>query len=70
MNKIIITTDRLDDDSVVVNFDQYDTDEGDVVAQSGYVHVRQDSNEYVVTVYNTAGNVVSETNVPFNFQTI
>ncbi len=70
MKKTIMTTDRLDDDSVVVNFDQYDTAVGDVVAQSGYVHVRQETTHYMVTIYNTAGDVVSETGIPFNFQTL
>jgi hypothetical protein len=67
--EIIMATDRLDDDSVVVNFDIYDEDEGQAIKGGGYVHVRQDNaaNCFTVTVYDADGNVLSETLLPFNF---
>jgi hypothetical protein len=68
--EIKLTTDRLDDDSIVINFDLFDTDQDEVTKTGGYVHVRQDNEDknFYVTVYNAAGDVLSETLVPFNFE--
>jgi|APCry1669189034_1035192.scaffolds.fasta_scaffold129404_2 hypothetical protein len=68
--EIKLTTDRLDDDSIVVNFDLFDTDQDQVTKTGGYVHIRQDNEDkkFYVTVYNAAGDVLSETLVPFNFE--
>ena len=68
-NKIVMGLDRLDDDSVVVNFDEVDTND-DVVGQCGYVHVRQEDNNFVVVVFNGDGDVLSETNVPIVFVSV
>ena len=65
---ILMRTDRLDDDSVVVNFDVYDTEQHEVTKDGGYVHIRQEETAHTVTVYDCEGNVLSEVNVPFNFK--
>jgi len=65
---ILMRTDRLDDDSVVVNFDVYDTDQREVIKDGGYVHIRQELEFFNVVVYNCDGDVLSEVNVPFNFK--
>ena len=65
---ILMRTDRLDDDSVVVNFDVYDTDQREVTKDGGYVHIRQELKFFNVVVYNCDGDVLSEVNVPFNFK--
>ena len=67
MENILMKTDRLDDDSVVVNFDIED-DYGDVVKQSGYVHVRLEDDQYVVTFFNADGDVLSEINTTLEFK--
>jgi hypothetical protein len=65
---ILMRTDRLDDDSVVVNFDVYDTDQREVTKDGGYVHIRQELGFFNVVVFNCDGDVLSEVNVPFNFK--
>ena len=65
---ILMRTDRLDDDSVVVNFDVYDTDQREVTKDGGYVHIRQELGFFNVVVFNCGGDVLSEVNVPFNFK--
>jgi hypothetical protein len=67
MENVLMKTDRLDDDSVVVNFDVED-DAGDVVKQSGYVHVRLEDDQYVVTFFNAEGDVLSEINTTLKFK--
>lgn len=67
MENILMKTDRLDDDSVVVNFDVED-DAGEVVKQSGYVHVRLEDDQYVVTFFNADGDVLSEINTTLEFK--
>ena len=67
MNAIVMNTDRLDDDSVVVNFDMHD-DGGDVIKQNGYVYVKQKEDMFIVIVYNAFGDVLSKTHVPFGFK--
>jgi len=66
MGKIIMNTDRLDDDSVVVNFDMVDG--VDVIKQNGYVYVQQKEDMFIVIVYNAFGDALSETHVPFGFK--
>jgi uncharacterized membrane protein affecting hemolysin expression len=65
---ILMRTDRLDDDSVVVNFDVYDTEQREVTKDGGYVHIRQELDFFNVTVYDCDGDILSEVNVPFNFK--
>jgi len=67
MNAIVMNTDRLDDDSVVVNFDMHD-DGGDVIKQNGYVYVQQKEDMFIVIVYNAEGDVMNETHLPFDFK--
>jgi hypothetical protein len=67
MEKILMKTDRLDDDSLVVNFDIED-DHGDVVKQSGYLHVRLENNQYVATFFNANGDVLHEINTALKFK--
>jgi hypothetical protein len=66
MKKIVMNPDRLDDDSVVVNFDMVDGD--DVIKQNGYVYVQQKEDMFIVIVYNAFGDALSETHVPFGFK--
>jgi len=65
---LLMRTDRLDDDSVVVNFDVYDIEQREVTKDGGYVHIRQELEFFNVTVYNCDGDILSEVNVPFNFK--
>jgi hypothetical protein len=67
MENVLMKTDRLDDDSVVVNFDVED-ELGEVVKQSGYVHVRLEDDQYVVTFFNAEGDVLSEINTTLEFK--
>ena len=66
MGNIVMNTDRLDDDSVVVNFDMVDG--VDVIKQNGYVYVQQKEDMFIVIVYNALGDALSETHVPFGFK--
>lgn len=66
MEKIVMNPDRLDDDSVVVNFDMVDGE--DVIKQNGYVYIRQREDMFIVIVYNAEGDVMSETHLPFDFK--
>jgi hypothetical protein len=66
MGNIVMNTDRLDDDSVVVNFDMVDG--VDVIKQNGYVYVQQKEDMFIVIVYNAFGDALSETHVPFGFK--
>lgn len=68
--QVVMRTDRLDDDSVVVNFDVYDTEYNEVTKDGGYVHIRQELEFFNVTVYDCEGSVLSEVNVPFKFKEI
>jgi hypothetical protein len=65
---LLMRTDRLDDDSVVVNFDVYDTEQREVTKDGGYVHIRQELEFFNVVVFDCEGNVLSEVNVPFKFK--
>lgn len=66
----VIVADTLDDGSGVLNFDALDSEEDQPVATSGYVMARMDEGigEFIVTVFNADGDVLSETVVPFNFK--
>lgn len=68
--QVVMRTDRLDDNSIVVNFDMYDTDYNEVTKDGGYVHIRQELEFFNVVVYDCEGNVLSEVNVPFKFKEI
>jgi hypothetical protein len=66
----MIVADTLDDGSGVLNFDALDLNGDQPVATSGYVMARmeEDISQFVVTVFNADGDVLSETVVPFNFK--
>jgi hypothetical protein len=64
VENVLMKTDRLDDDSVVVNFD-VENEEGEVVKQSGYVHIRQEDDQFVVTIFNAEGDVMCEINTTY-----
>jgi hypothetical protein len=67
--QIPLSAETLDDNSVAVNFDMWDNENGQVVAQAGYVLTRQDDQDkcFYVTVFNAEGDVLSETVVPMHF---
>jgi hypothetical protein len=66
--KIVITSEELDDGSATLNFDVTD-DYNIPTKQGGYVMVRKDEDDncFYVSVFNAIGDVLSETVVPFNF---
>ena len=66
---ILMETNRLDDDSVVVNFNLLDEESDEVIGDGGYVNIRQEENEYAIFVFNSEGDIVSEVRVPFAFKT-
>jgi hypothetical protein len=68
--KLVMRTDTLEDDSVVVNFDVYNKNYKEVTKDAGYVHIRQELEFFNVVVYDCEGNVLSEVNVPFKFKEI
>ena len=70
MIKVVMNQVRLDDDSIVINFDKFDVSDGEIVEEGGYTHVRQESDAFVITVFNCYGDVVSETRLPFEFKII
>jgi hypothetical protein len=65
--KICMNADTLDDGSAVLNFDVYDEQDQTIVAQNGYVLVRQKIDRFMVLVFDGDGDLLSETVVPFNF---
>lgn len=67
-NEIQMNVDRLDNDSVVVNFDLFDTDAGEYTMQGGYVQTEIDNDCFVVQIFNSDGDIISRTEVPFNFK--
>jgi hypothetical protein len=67
--EIQMNTDHLDNGSVVVNFDVWDTENDQVVKQGGYVMVKKDEEEqrFYVLVFDGSGDLLSETLLPFDF---
>jgi hypothetical protein len=55
------------DKLIIVNFDGYQNEETGVTHHGGYVRVEQDTDSFYVVIINSAGDVVSETEIPFNF---
>jgi hypothetical protein len=71
MLKVELNVDReVYENSVVVTFDKRDTEIDDIVAVGGYVQIRQGSRGFQVLIFNTDGDVVSDTDVPFNFKSV
>jgi hypothetical protein len=52
---------------VLVNFDGHQNEESGVTHHGGYIRVEQDTDSFYVVIINSAGDVVSETEIPFNF---
>lgn len=63
--RIVLRTDRLNDDSVVVKFDVYSDEHHEVTKDVGYVHIRQELEFFNMVVFDCEGNVLSKVNVPF-----
>ena len=65
-----MNTDHLDDGSVVVNFDIFDTENDQVVKQGGYVMVRKDEDDrlFYITIIDASGDVAHEIRFPFYFE--
>ena len=59
MSEIIMSSETLEDKSVVVNFDVLDA-VGKVSVTGGYIQVRHDDGLVTVTVFNKAGDVINE----------
>ncbi len=55
------------DKLIIVNFDGHQNEETGVTHHGGYVRVEQDTDSFYVVIVNSAGDVVSETEIPFNF---
>jgi hypothetical protein len=55
------------DKLIIVNFDGHQNEESGVTHHGGYVRVEQDTDSFYVVIINSAGDVVSETEIPFNF---
>jgi hypothetical protein len=71
MQKVELNVDReVYENSVVVTFDKRDTEIDDIVAVGGYVQIRQGSRGFQVLIFNTDGDVVSDTDVPFNLKSV
>jgi hypothetical protein len=68
--KLVMRTDTLEDDSVVVNFDVYNKNYKVVTKDAGYVHIRQELEFFNVVVYNCDGDVLSEVNIPLKLKEI
>lgn len=68
-HNVQVNCDTLDDDRTVVNFDLYDTEQDEIVAQSGYVQIEQGNAEnFILTVFNSDGDVSYTVALPFNFK--
>jgi hypothetical protein len=70
--KIRMTIDRdifPDDNGVIVNFDQFEPMEDEPTHFGGYVRIMQNDEQkcFTVFVFNAAGDILSETDVPFKF---
>ena len=69
MENIEMNVDReVYEGSVVVTFGKRDTDTDEIVEVGGYVQIRQGSNSFQVFVFNSDGDVVSNTVVPHDFK--
>jgi hypothetical protein len=69
-DEIQMNTDRLDDGSIVVNFDFYEDDQ--VIKTGGYVMVRKDEDEkrFYIIVFDKDGKPVSQTLLPFDWSDV
>jgi hypothetical protein len=63
MNTEEIKSDNL----ILVNFDGHQNEETGVTHHGGYVRIEQDTDSFYVVIINSQGDVVSETEIPFNF---
>jgi hypothetical protein len=71
VNKVEMNVDReVYEDSVVVTFDLRDTQDDEIFAVGGYVQVIQDEECFQILVFNKDGDIVSDTEVPFDFKLV
>ena len=68
--QIQMNYESLDNGSVVVNFDVWDTENDQVVKQGGYVMVRKDEDDrlFYITIIDANGDVAHEIRFPFYFE--
>lgn len=59
-----MTGEKLDDGSMVINFDLMYDDE--IVQTGGYVMVRQEDDGFVITSFDGEGNVINEHTMPYD----
>jgi hypothetical protein len=64
MREFIMSGDQLDDGSSVVNFDMQD-DNG-ICNTGGYVHIRQEDEGFVTSIFDGQGNLVHEYVMTYN----
>jgi hypothetical protein len=65
---IKMEAERFDSDNlIIVNFDGHQNEETGVTHHGGYVRIEQDTDSFYVVIINSQGDVVSETEIPFNF---
>ena len=57
------------EDSLIINFDQYDSESNEPSHYGGYVRITKsdDAQCFVVIIIDSNGDVLSETTVPYNF---
>jgi hypothetical protein len=65
---IKMEAERFDSDNlIIVNFDGHQNEETGLTHHGGYVRIKQDTDSFYVVIINSQGDVVSETEIPFNF---
>lgn len=65
---IKMEVERFDSDNlIIVNFDGHQNEETGATHHGGYVRIEQDTDSFYVVIINSEGDVVSETEIPFNF---
>lgn len=63
MRNAIMTSDELDDGSIVINFDEEDND--GICNTGGYVLVRKEEDHFIIIAFDGLGNIVNEYAMPF-----
>ena len=69
--RIVMNVEKHDNENaVIVNFDVYNLEQDAVTQVGGYVQIRQHDDEFTVIIFDVEGDVISQTNVPFNFKNV
>jgi hypothetical protein len=55
------------DNLILVNFDGHQNEETGATHHGGYVRIEQDTDSFYVVIINSAGDVVLDIEIPFNF---